>query len=56
MTTMRLRHHLRRRRLNNFWLLLVETQMAATAQIVNCAELNEKAAIASNNFPGINRG
>jgi hypothetical protein len=56
MTTMRRRHELRCWRLDDFRLLFIETQMAAAAKIVRCTELNEKATIASNNFPGINRG
>ena len=52
----RRRNELRRRRLHNFRLLFVERNVATTAKVIGCAELNQKTVIAPNNFPGINRG
>src|SRR5215467_4469504 len=51
------RHDLRNRgNDDNFGLVLVQRTVAATAKVVNGTELNEKAAIATNDFPGIYRG
>ena len=53
---MRRRNQLRRRRLGYLWLLFIERQVAATAEIIGCAKLNEKTAVAPYNLPGIDRG
>jgi hypothetical protein len=46
-----------RRRRNGYHLrfFLIERQAAAPAEIVSCAELNEKTTITSNDFSGIYR-
>ena len=41
---------------SNLGLILVERRVAAPASIVSCAKLDEQAVVATNNFPGINRG
>jgi hypothetical protein len=53
---MRRWNKLRRRRLGYLGLLFVEREVATTAKIVRCTELNEKTAVTPYNFPGINRG
>jgi hypothetical protein len=50
------RHQLRCWRLDNLGLLFVQGEMAAPAKIVSGTKLDEQAAIATYNFPGINRG
>ena len=50
------RHHLRHGRFYNFGLLFVERDMATPAKIIGCAKLNQKAMVAPDNLPGIDRG
>jgi len=50
------RHHLRHGRFYNFGLLFVERDVASPAKIIGCAKLNEKAVVAPDDLPGINRG
>src|SRR5438270_13227335 len=51
------RHHLR-----PLWggdnrrFVLVEGRAAASAKVIGCTELNEQATVASDNFPGVDRG
>jgi hypothetical protein len=50
-------HHLRRRgSRNDFWLILIQRTTASAAKTVICTELDQKAAITTDNFPGIYRG
>src|SRR5436305_10497036 len=50
-------HHDRHRRGSGYFrLVLVLRRMAAAAEIVGCAELNQQAAITANHFPVIYRG
>ncbi len=50
------RNHLRHGHFYNFGLLFVERDVAAPAKIIGCAKLNEKAVVAPNDLPGIDRG
>jgi len=47
---------LRNRSLRHLGLIFIEREVATAAKIVGCTELNQKAAVATYNFPGINRG
>jgi hypothetical protein len=49
-------HQLRCGRLHNLGLLFVQGEMATPAQIVRGSKLDEQAAVATYNLPGINRG
>jgi len=49
-------YQLRRRRLHNLWLFFIQRYMASPAKVIGCAKLNQKAMVAPDNLPGIDRG
>jgi hypothetical protein len=51
------RHHLGRgRNGSNLGLILIERCVATPTKVIGCAKLDEQTVVATNNFPGINRG
>jgi hypothetical protein len=52
----RSRYELRRRRLYNLWLFFIQRNVASPAKVIGCAKLNQKAMVAPDNLPGIDRG
>lgn len=53
---MRSGYKLRRRRLYDFWLFFIQRNVASPAKVIGCAKLNQKAMVAPDNLPGIDRG
>jgi hypothetical protein len=49
-------YKLRRRRLYDFWLFFIQRNVASPAKVIGCAKLNQKAMVAPDNLPGIDRG
>ena len=56
MAAVRRWNQLGHRHFDNFWLLFVERNTAAPAKTIGCAKLNQKAMVAPDNLPGIDRG
>ena len=41
---------------SNLRLILIQGCVTTPAKVIGCAKLNEQTVVATNNFPGINRG